>query len=356
MKTPKLLIFSLALILVIVSCRVQTPTATAPVVETPLPLPAAPETTSSAKERFINAENFGKLKLSSSLQASTGAIECGWSKDSSVISVMDITHAGLYDAYTLSLVAEFTGDEYTALYSVSPDLGLAAYSLDGKKIQIYDFNAKADRAGITPEFQYGGVFFSSDGSLLAVDSLETIEVVFFDTYNGTEVNRVSGFETAAPVYSARLSPDGNVLLWLSRGTAQPMDIKTQKFAPALSHEDFIADAMLSRDNAKVATAAAGTLNGVMQPLLTLWNSQDGQVLWQMGNTEYFSSLDFSLDDSLLAAGTLNEVIFYDVGSGKELSRLKTGGEVINSLKFSPDGDALLTCSTSGIAAIWKIMS
>jgi WD40 repeat protein len=135
-----------------------------------------------------------------------------------------------------------------------------------------------------------------------------------------------------------------------------MDIKTQKFAPALSHEDFIADAMLSRDNAKVATAAAGTLNGVMQPLLTLWNSQDGQVLWQMGNTEYFSSLDFSLDDSLLAAGTLNEVIFYDVGSGKELSRLKTGGEVINSLKFSPDGDALLTCSTSGIAAIWKIMS
>ena len=42
-------------------------------------------------------------------------------------------------------------------------------------------------------------------------------------------------------------------------------------------------------------------------------------------------------------------------SGKELSRLQTGGEVINSLGFSPDGTSLLTCSTAGIAAIWKIV-
>ena len=289
------------------------------------------------------------------MQASTGAIECDWSKDSSVISIMDITHAGLYDADTQSLLAEFTGDEYTALYAVSPDEGLAAYSLDGIKIQLYDFNTKADRISITPEFQYGSVFFSPDGSLLAVDSLETIEVVFYDTSTGDKVNSLSGFETAAPVYRALFSPDGSALLWISRGTAQPMDISTQKLDPALSHEDFIAAARISRDNKKVATAAAGTLDGEMQPLVTLWNSQDGQVLWQNGNAEYFSSLDFSMDDSLLAAGTLNEVVFYDVASGKELSRLQTGGEVINSLVFSPDGTSLLTCSTSGIAAIWKIV-
>ena len=254
--------------------------------------------------------------MSSSMQASTGAVDCAWSKDSSVISVMDITHAGLYDADTQTLLAEFTGDEYTALYAVSPDAGLAAYSLDGIKIQLYDFNTKADRISITPEFQYGSVFFSPDGSLLAVDSLETIEVVLFDTSTGAQVNSLSGFETAAPVYRALFSPDGSSLLWLSRGTAQPMDIATQKLDPALSHEDFIAAARISRDNTKVATAAAGTLNGEMQPLVTLWNSQDGQDLWQMGNLEYFSSLDFSMDDSLLAAGTLNEVVFYDVAFRK----------------------------------------
>jgi len=355
MKTSRLLIFSLAFLLVLISCQGQTPTAEAPGVEASLPLIEASKAVVPEKAIIINSENLGKLKLSSSMQASTGSIECGWSNDSNVISVMDITHAGLYNANTQTLLADFTGDEYTALYSVSPDAGLAAYSLDGKKIQIYDFNTKADRNSITPEFQYGNVFFSPNGNLLAVHSLETIEVVFFDTSTGNEVNRLNGFDTAAPVYSARLSPDGNFLLWLSRGTAQPMDITTQKLDPALSHEDFIADARISRDNTKVATAAAGTLNGKMQPLVTLWNSQDGRVLWQMGNTEYFSSLDFSVDDSLLAAGTLNEVVFYDVGSGKELSRLQTGRDVFNSLNFSPDGASLLTCSTSGIASIWKIV-
>jgi WD40 repeat protein len=267
---------------------------------------------------------------------------------------MDITHAGLYVASTLSLLADFTGDEYTALYAVSPDAGLAAYSLDGIKIQLYDFATKADSLNITPDFQYGGVFFSPDGKLLAVDSLETIEIVIYDTTTGEQVNSISGFETAAPVYRALFSPDGGYLLWLSRGTAQPMKISGQEFKPALSHEDFIAAARMSRDNNKVVTAAAGTLNGEMQPLVTLWNTQNGETLWQMGNTDYFSSLDFSMDDSLLAAGTVDEVVFYDTASGKELSRLETGGDVINSLEFSPDGMSLLTCSTDGTATIWNI--
>lgn len=355
MKTSKLLIISLILLLGAVSCQVQTPVAEVPEVETPLPLPEASEAAIPANEISINFDTLGQIKISSSMQASTGAVECDWSKDSKVISVTDITHAGLYEADTQTLLAEFTGDEYTALYDVSPDAGLAAYSLDGLKIQLYDFITKADRISITPDFQYGSVFFSPDGNQLAVDSLETIEVVLFDTSTGTEVNRLNGFETAAPVYRALFSPDGNAILWVSRGTAQPMDITNQKLDPALSHEDFIAAAGISRDNTKVATTAAGTLNGEMQPLVMLWNSKDGQLLWQNGNPEYFSSLDFSMDDTLLAAGTLNEVVFYDVGSGKELSRLPTGGEVINSLGFSPDGSSLLTCSTTGIAAIWEVI-
>ncbi len=355
MKTPKLMFLALVLFWGVVSCQVQTtPVEVVEVVST-LPAPESPETTSVAAEIPVNSKNLERLKMVSSLQASTGAIECAWSEDSSVISIMDITHAGLYDPGNLSTLAEFTGDEYTALYAISPDEGLAAYSLDGKTIQIYDFNTKADRISITPKIQFGSVYFSPDGGLLAVDSLETIDVVLFDPSTGAKVSDLSGFETAAPVYNARFSPDGNFLLWLSRGTAQPMDIATQSLEPALSHEDFIATAVISRDNSKVATGAAGTLNGEMQPLVTLWNSRDGQVLWQKGNAEYFSSLDFSIDDSLLAAGTLNEVIFYDTASGNELSRLRTDGEMINSLAFSPNGDSLLTCSTSGIAAIWKII-
>lgn len=353
MKLNKFFIVTLVILLVGASCQVQAPTVEAPAVDTSVPAPKVTEPP-VVQAATINAENLSELEKSAGLQASTGVLNCAWSLDGSKLTIMDISHVGLYEASTLSLLGEFTSDEYTALYAVSPDAKLAAYSLDGKKVQLYDFTTKADRFSITPDFQYAGVFFSSDGTRLAIDSMDAIEVVIYDTTTGERVNSLSGFETAAPVYSSSFSPDGSFLLWLSRGTAQPMEISSQTLKPALSHEDFIAAASMSHDNSKVVTAAAGTLNGEMQPLVTLWNAQNGAVLWQMGNAEYFSSLDFSLDDSILAAGTKNEVVFYDVASGKELSRLQTGGDVINSLGFSPDGKSLLTCSMDGIAAIWKV--
>ncbi|MDP2990230.1 MAG: hypothetical protein Q8O57_06665, partial [Kiritimatiellota bacterium] len=351
MKLNRIFIAALVILLAAVSCQVQAPTAEAPAADTSVP---APEMTEPPVEQSaaINADNLTKLEKSASLQASTGAITCAWSSDSSMATIMDITWAGLNKADALELAGEFTGDEYTALYAVSPDATLAAYSLDGIKIQLYDFSTKADRFSFTPDFQYSGVFFSPDGTRLAVDSLDVIEVVIYDTATGERVNSLSGFETAAPVYSAAFSPDGSFLLWLSRGTAQPMEIASRSLKPALGHEDFIAAARMSRDNSKVATAAAGTFNGTFQPLVTLWDAQNGAVLWQMGNADYFSSLDFSPDDTLLAAGTKNEVVFYDAVSGKELSRLQTGGDVINSHGFSPDCKSLLTCSTDGIAMNW----
>ena len=112
---------------------------------------------------------------------------------------------------------------------------------------------------------------------------------------------------------------------------------------------------MSHDNSWVATTAAGTLNGVFQPLVTLWYAPKGSVAWQMANVEYFSSLDFSAYDAILAAGTKNEVVFYEVASGKELSRIQINGDVVNSLSFSPDGKSLLTCSTDGVATIWKVI-
>ena len=303
---------------------------------------------------MITAGNLALLQKFASLQSSNDALTCGWSSDSQIITAMDTTWAGLYNADGLELVGEFTGDETTALYAVSADATLAAYSLDGLTIQLYDFSTKADRFSITPDYQFYTVFFSEDGAKLAVASLDAIEVRVYDTLSANQVNSLSGFETAAPVYSAAFSPDGSYLLWLSRGTAQPMEISSQSLKPALSHEDFITAAGMSHDNSLVATAAGGTLKGKFQPLVTLWDTKTGIALWQAGNEDYFSSLDFSPDDALIAAGTQSGVIFYDAASGKELSRFLTGGDVINSLAFSPDGQALLTCSTDSIATVWKI--
>ncbi len=163
MKISRFLIIPIIIILAGTSCQVQAPTAEAPAAAASLPAPEATEPSLEAQSVYINGDNLTNLEKSASLQASTGALTCAWSSDSSKITIMDITHAGLYDAASFSLLCEFTGDEYTALYAVSPDASLAAYSLDGLMIQLYDFSTKADRFSITPGFPYGGVFFSQDG-------------------------------------------------------------------------------------------------------------------------------------------------------------------------------------------------
>jgi WD40 repeat protein len=353
MRLKNILIIALAIFLTGVSCQVQTPAVQPTMFAPSIPAPTATESP-VVQPTTLNADNLSNLQKSASLQASTGELTCSWSSDSNLVNIMGITKAGLYKTDTLELTSEFSVNETSVLYDVSPDTALAAYSLDGVKIQLYDFITKTDRLSITPDFQFGNVNFTPDGHYLAVDSNDLVEVVFFDTVTGKRVKSLSGFETAAPVYNTEFSPDGSYLLWISRGTAQPMEISSKILKPALSHEDFISAARMSHDSSKVATTAAGTLKGIFQPLVTVWNVQNGTALWQMGNVDYFSSLDFSPDDMIIAAGSMNEVVFYDVATGKELSRLATGGQAINSLGFSPDGKSLLTCSSDGIATIWKV--
>ena len=316
----------------------------------------APEITEPAvsQAKTISADTLSHLVISETLQVSNSVVNCAWASDGNSIAVMDMTWAGFYSPAGFEIVSQFTGDESTILYAVSPEAGLAAYSLDGASIQLYDFAAKADHLSLMPDFNFANAFFSPDGSQLAVESADTIEVVVYDTESGEKINTLSGYETAAPVYSTSFSPNGKYLLWLSRATAQPMEISSQSFFPALSHEDFIAAVKMSHDTYKVATAAAGTLNGEFQPLITLWGTQTGEAAWQTGNAEYITALDFSADDALLAAGAKDEIIFFDTSSGKEISRLKISGERISSLDFSPDGKSLLACNSNGAVAVWTI--
>jgi WD40 repeat protein len=343
------LVFIMALVLS--ACQPAQP-AVQPDIDTANTQSAA-ESSPVASAAIIKPANLQALHQTASQQPSSGALYCAWSDNGSRVSAMDITWAGLYDAQTLELQAEFTGDEYTALYAVSADAGLAAYSLDGIKIQIYDFASKADRASMTPDFAFGSVFFSPDGSKLAVQSLDAIEIMLYDTTTGSKMGSLSGFDTAAPIFNASFSPDGRYLVWHSRGTAQPMEIAFMRLLPSLSHEDFISDLTMSHDNRLVATAAAGELNGEYQPLVTIWDAAKGQPLFTAGNIEYTASLDFSPQDEVLAAATGYEVTFYDTATGSTLYHFQPGGDLISSLAFSPDGKGLLVCGTDGVVAIWR---
>lgn len=343
MKTKSLIILSVILILSacvtpVVPAETDTQAAVPPII---------------VVDSLISATSVNNLSPVITLQPSTGALICSWAQNGSAIWAQDFFSVSLYDTATMDVLAKFDEGEYAAIYDTSADGQTVAYSLDGQEIRLFDIFSQVDRLSIAPDFPYSAVFFSPDGAALGVASLEEIEVALFNVDDGRSLGSLTGFSTAAPVYSASYSPDGELLIWLSRGTVQPMRISSGELWPSLGHEDFVVAVAVSPDNSLIATAAAGTLEGEFQPMVTLWDARSGEVVWQNGNPAYFSSLDFSPDGSILAAGTEGEVIFYDTENGDELARLNTGAEVVNSMGFSPDSAALLTCETDGKLTLWK---
>jgi WD40 repeat protein len=343
----KSLVF-LAVLLILAACAA--PAEPAVSVETEAQPAAPPE---SVQDIRISTNTLGNLAPAITLQPSTGALNCSWTQDGSAIWVEDFFTVSLYDAATMDILEKFEGGEYAAIYDTSADGRTVAYSLDGQEIRLFDIFKQEDRLSFQPGFPYSAVFFSPDDSVLGVASLDSIEIIMFSAGDGSVQGSLSGFTTAAPVYFAEFSSIGEMLIWESRGTVQPMHIGSGELGPTLSHEDFVVAVAISPDGSVIATAAAGTLDGEFQPLVTLWDTFTGEVLWQNGNPAYFSSLDFSPDGSLLAAGTEGEVIFYQTDYGQELFRLSTGTEVVNDLGFSPDSAALLTCETDGSLTLWK---
>lgn len=338
----------LAFILVLVACASPAEPAAPGLTD------SQPDTPSeSVQEKTISADTISNLAPAVTLQPSTGALNCSWTKDGSAIWVEDFFSASLYDSDTMDVLAKFEGGEYAAIYDTSADGRTVAYSLDGQEIRLFDIFTQEDRLSFLPGFPYSAAFFSPDDSTLGVASLDSIEIILFSAKDGSVQGSLSGFTTAAPVYLAKFSTIGETLIWISRGTVQPMHIGSGELGPTLSHEDFVAAVAISPDGSMIATAAAGTLNGEFQPLITLWDTFSGEVLWQNGNTAYFSSLDFSPDGSLLAAGTEGEVIFFQTDTGEELVSLLTGSEVVNDLNFSPDRTTLMTCETDGRLILWK---
>ena len=301
----------------------------------------------------ITSENAAALKPVYSTSVGTGSILAKWVEDSTTIWIMNSESASLYDSTSGDRIAQFAPGENTAMYDVSPDGKTVAYSLDGLEIHLFDVSTQADILSIVPDFPFSDAFFNTDGSQLGTPSLYDIEVVLWNTTSGTEMGRLSGFETAAPVYSAKFGTDGKTLLWFSRGTVQPMDIATQKMGPTLSHEDFVTSRQISPDGKVVATTAAGMVGGEYQPLLTLWDADSGEVLRQNAIPTYYSSTAFSPDSSLLAAGTEEGVLFFTVPHGNEVFRFDSA-EVVNSLAFSPDGTQLIACGDAGTINIYEV--
>ncbi len=302
----------------------------------------------------INASNIPDLVSTQVLQ-STEALTAKWTLDGKTFWLKGIDDAVLYDSKTFREKASYVVGEDSSLYDVSPDGKLIAFaSFDEPAIVLYDVIAEQEITSIPLDMFTQQANFSPDGTMLGTISSDIWEITLWNTTSAQVIKALTGFETAAPVYSFQFGADGKTVMWIARATIQPMNIETAVLGPEISHEDFISAAALSPDGNLLATAAAGTVNGEFLPIVTIWDAHSGESLAVFSSQDYFSSIAFSPDGNLLAAGSNGVVLFWNTSTYEAAGKISTASGNVNSVQFSPDGTQLLTCTGEGAVQMWHV--
>jgi WD40 repeat protein len=259
---------------------------------------------------------------------------------------------------TYSLVAQEPEPQATleakgGAIAIAGDGKLAALGADYKgSLKLFDLTAKTETATLEEgENTYTSLAFSADGKLLAATkiSLDPPE-------NNLSVWDVPGkkrlWENKQGVHWARFSPDGKALAAGRHGALRFFNPKlgaVLKDVPA--HQD--ASVLLgeySRDGKLLVTAAD-------DQQVIVWNVATGKSQRPLKLAgEQASALAISDDGSLVAVAQGRAVSLYDAKSGQAKWMKSPHEEAVRALDFRPRSQQLASGCQDGSARIWDAAS
>jgi len=137
--------------------------------------------------------------------------------------------------------------------------------------------------------------------------------------------------------------DGMIFLW---------DAATKHLITHFRDEPHLREIIFSPDGLNLA--ASYDTGSIL-----LWDVATGHVLHRLMhsplNSRTASTIAFSPDGKMLASGADNEVIFWDVATGKQVGQLLTGHQTtIESVAFSPDGHTLASIDDMSQVMLWDV--
>jgi WD40 repeat protein len=177
------------------------------------------------------------------------------------------------------------------------------------------------------------VSWSPNGQLLATQGPSFV-IRIWQVSKGQQLYLLSGHEAA--INSIIWSPDGNMLISGSDDhTVRVWDVPSKTLRYILKgHKDQVSSVAISSDG---KTVASGSIDHSIQ----LWSLHDGQLLKYILTDYIVSTIAFSPDGQLLAAGIGNKVDIFRVSDGIKIKSLDHD-DWVNSIAFSPDGLFLAT--------------
>jgi len=267
-----------------------------------------------------------------------------WSNDGQSLGVVTESGFSLLSKPTWQVARTIPIKQPATLLDLSPDLNAFVQTSDQKTLEVRDLNGVLLRS-LKPGTGIEGANYSPDGKTIVIASVDEIAVTLWDATSGQQIKKLSGFQTAAPVYGARIASDGKTLLWVSRATIQLMDIASGKLGARFSHEDFVMDETLTLDGRTLITAAEGTL--------IFWDVATGKKS-KLNLTSNPPTLSLASSGRVLGLGSDKNVLLWDAANQKQLRALSGHASRVTAVAFSRDGSLLASASEDGIIKVWGV--
>lgn len=280
-------------------------------------------------------------------------------KRAAVVGVGDASFWELDTGRRLWVYPPRDGGDDPSCATVSPDGRLVA--VGGRHLTLLDADTGTPVRTITRREQsnrVGGIAFTPDGTLVAVEDL--YEIRLWDVATGRLVRTLDGRVT---VNALAITPDGKHLLaavWDNKNRGVPVwDVSTGNRVRTLDGHDNVMTAAVavSPDGRWVATAGGPSLDSADRTTGTdhdihLYDAATGMRQHVLaGQPIATAALRFTPDSKTLLTGDA-VVRFWDVATGRQLRRSDGHEAGVSDLAFV--GETLVTAGTDGTVRTWNL--
>jgi WD40 repeat protein len=192
--------------------------------------------------------------------------------------------------------------------------------------------------------------YSQDGQTIAIGSVDEMKVTLYDRATKEPFQTLSGFSTAAPVYSVVPGPGRGLVAWVARAKLQLQDMNNSSLGGELGYQDFIVAIAFSPDGSMLAIISGGLLqviNASVQADITaqdlILSTMDAPVM----------AVTFSPDGALVAAAVGKDVVIWETATWTRVTALPHRNPV-RLVSFSPDGRALVVVDDAHVLRSWRV--